>query len=76
MKTAIEKLEDVTAIATSGGNYDCNAYMHGMANGLILARAIMKDEEVNYLDAPKQWLDDRPQSDVPTEASPGGGTGG
>lgn len=60
MKTAIEKLDDVTAIATSNGNYDCNAYMLGMANGLILAQAIMKDQEVKYLDAPAEWLDDRP----------------
>mgnify|MGYP001567464167 CR=1 FL=1 len=59
-KTAIEKLEDVTAIATSSGNYDCNAYMHGMANGLLLAKAIMKDENVVYLDTPKEWLDNRP----------------
>jgi hypothetical protein len=60
MKTAIEKLDDVTAIATSGGNYDSNAYMHGMANGLLLAQAIMKDQEVKYLDAPAKWLEDRP----------------
>lgn len=75
MKTAIEKLEDVTAIATSGGNYDCNAYMHGMANGLILARAIMKDEkgDVPYLKAPAQWLDDLPKSDAqPTAAGSNG----
>lgn len=74
MKTAIEKLEDVTAIATSNGNYDCNAYMLGMANGLILARSIMKDEkgEVPYLKTPKQWLDDMPRSDAPTVAADGG----
>ena len=60
MKTQIEKLEDVTNIAVANGNYDCNAYMHGMANGLLLAKAIMKDEEVVYLDAPKEWLDNRP----------------
>lgn len=70
MKTALEKLEDVTAIATSGGNYDCNAYMHGMANGLILARAIMRDDkgEVPYLDTPKEWLDSRGEQNHPPES--------
>lgn len=63
MKTAIEKLDDVTAIATSNGNYDCNAYMLGMANGLLLAQSIMKDTEVNYLNAPDVWLDDKPKID-------------
>lgn len=70
MKTAIEKLEDVTAIATSNGNYDCNSYMLGMANGLILARAIMRDDkgEVPYLVAPKQWLDDLGEQNHPPES--------
>lgn len=70
MKTALEKLEDVTAIATSKGNYDCNAYMHGMANGLILARAIVRDDkgEVPYLDAPKEWLDSRGEQNSPPES--------
>lgn len=69
MKTEIEKLDDVTNIATSKGNYDCNPYMHGMANGLILARAIMKNQEVDYLDAPAKYLDDMPRSDAaPTSA--------
>lgn len=60
MKTAIEKLDEVTAMATSVGNYNCNAYMLGMANGLLLAQAIMHDREVEYLSAPEMWLDDKP----------------
>jgi hypothetical protein len=69
MKTAIEKLEDVTAIATSPGNANANPYMLGMANGLILARAIMKDEEVEYLKAPETWLSDLPTPTEPTVAN-------
>lgn len=60
MKTHIEKLDEVVAMATSNGNYDHDAYMHGMANGLLLAQAIMKDGEVVYLDAPEVWLKDLP----------------
>lgn len=59
-KSAIEQLDNVTAIQCSDGNWNYDAYMQGMANGLILAQAIMKGEEPVYLDAPKQWLADRP----------------
>lgn len=47
----IKALDDVTAIAVSPGNADVNDYMRGMANGLILAQAIMKDQEPQYIEA-------------------------
>ena len=34
--------------------------MWGLTNGLILALATMKGEEVKYLDRPAVWLDDLP----------------
>jgi hypothetical protein len=58
-KTIQQKIEEVTAMAERPGNYDCSPYMWGMANGLILARAICRDEEPKYLDAPPVWLDDK-----------------
>lgn len=60
MAKGIEALEAVTAIATSPGNYDVDPYMLGMANGLILALAIMQDKETVYLERPEQWLLDKP----------------
>lgn len=66
-KSAIEQLDNVTAIQCTDGNWNYDAYMQGMANGLILAQAIMKGEEPVYLDAPKQWLCDRPaRRDAPS----------
>ena len=53
---AITELEKLVAIACSPGHYDYDEYMYGMANGLILALAVMKDEEPQYLDRPEQWL--------------------
>jgi hypothetical protein len=32
--------------------------MHGMANGLICARAVLTGQEPEYLDAPDEWLSD------------------
>jgi hypothetical protein len=49
MKTAIEKLNDVTAIATDPGNAGANDYLRGMANGLILAKSIFDGVEPEYI---------------------------
>lgn len=61
--TPIQKLEEITKIQISDGNWNCNAYMLGMANGLILALATVRDDdgEVPFLSAPGEWLDDKPR---------------
>jgi hypothetical protein len=51
MKSLLDKLDDVTAIASHPGNAGADEYMRGMANGLILAQAIMKDQEPKYIEA-------------------------
>lgn len=55
----ITKLDNVIEIQSSHGNWNYDSYMHGMANGLICARAILTDEDAVYLDAPKEWLCDK-----------------
>ena len=50
MKDRTRILQDSTKMqvnAYTEANYD--AYMHGMANGLILANAIMRNEEPEFL---------------------------
>ena len=61
MAKGIEALEAQVAVASSKGNYDCDPYMWGMANGLICALATMRDETPVYLDKPTEWPRDRPQ---------------
>ena len=53
-----EKLDDLIKIQCSDGNWNYDPYMHGMANGMILARSIIQGEEKEpeYLEAPKEWL--------------------
>lgn len=51
-KKRFNQLEECTNVQCSKGNYDANEYMRGMANGLILARAIMNGEEPEYIPAP------------------------
>ena len=44
------KLKEITKVQCQKGNYDVNEYMRGMANGLILAEAIMNDKEPKYFE--------------------------
>lgn len=53
LERRFKELDDVTAFAVSPGNADANEYMRGMANGLILAQAIIKDQEPQYIEPPK-----------------------
>lgn len=54
-KRKLQNLEEQIAIATSDGNWNYDPYMHGYANGLILARATLTGEEPKFLTAPKIW---------------------
>jgi hypothetical protein len=40
------------------GNAGYSEYLHGMANGLILALAIMEGRTPVYLEQPEEWLRD------------------
>jgi hypothetical protein len=57
-KTALEKLDEIVHVQSLPGNWNYDAYMHGMANGLILAAAILHDREPVYLETPEKWLAD------------------
>ena len=66
-----DDLRKCTDIQCSSGNYDCNEYMYGMANGLILALHIMQgslDTNVPYMEKPAKWIDSN------TSATPVSGT--
>ena len=67
MKSPADKLADIVAIQCSDGNWNYDPYMQGMANGLILAQAILTDTDPQFLSAPAEWLHDKP-SEAPVEA--------
>lgn len=56
MQNKIKKLKEITKTQCSKGNYDFDPYMHGMANGLILALSIIENTEPEYMEAPNRWL--------------------
>jgi len=47
----IERLVNLRDIQSSQGNFDCDEYMRGMANGLILAVCTMRDDEPKFHEA-------------------------
>ena len=51
----LKKLDEVINISCADGNWDANEYCWGMANGLILARHIMRGDagEPPFLEKPK-----------------------
>ena len=60
MRAGIRAIIDVRVIQTSPGNWDHDAYMHGMANGLIQAESFFKScAYPEFLDAPDVWGEDR-----------------
>jgi len=54
-----EKFRNLVKIQCSNGNWNYDPYMHGMANGMILALAMMDGTEPKYKTAPKKWLRDK-----------------
>jgi hypothetical protein len=63
---ALGELDKVLAIQASDGNWNYDAYMHGMLNGMIMAKSCITGETPEFREAPKQWLADRP-SPPPSE---------
>lgn len=45
----VEDLKNCTTTATQPGNAGANDYLRGMANGLILAKAILDGAEPEYI---------------------------
>lgn len=61
----IAELEEIVKIQLQDGNWNYDPYMHGMANGLILALALLKDEEPKFLKAPAEWLKNQVEEAAP-----------
>jgi len=59
MEIRLQSLRELVDVQCSSGNRDCDPYMHGMANGMILAQSVVDDEitgEPDFKQAPDKWL--------------------
>jgi len=60
LKQRMSDIENVLMIQCSNGNWNYDPYMHGMANGMILIRGLLKGvDDIKFLEAPKKWLKDK-----------------
>lgn len=52
----LRELDDLLRVQLSQGNWDYDGYMHGLANGMVLAAATMRGEyDPAFLEAPAVW---------------------
>lgn len=63
----LAEIDKVLDIQKMHGNWNYDAYMHGLANGLIMARSCLTGEDPDFLEAPNEWLADRPDDGTPPE---------
>lgn len=69
LQDSLQALRNMTQVQCTDGNWNFDPYMHGMANGMIFALSLFEAGEPKYLDAPAEWLKDRPTPEVVSGAS-------
>mgnify|MGYP001569342536 CR=1 FL=1 len=60
-ESIVAELQEFIDVSCKDGNYNCNPYLHGMANGLIFAKSVVDGGEPKYMETPKTWLGDKPK---------------
>ena len=53
---SVSVLQDLLDVQCTDGNWNHDAYMHGLANGLILAMSVFGDRTPQFLEAPSEWV--------------------
>lgn len=68
LEKVTEALRDLVRVQSAEGNWNYDPYMMGLANGLILALAMVEGGEPKYFDAPAVWVRDDERSNTPAGA--------
>jgi len=63
LEKGLKSLDKQIDIQCADGNWNHDPYMHGLANGLLLAKSLFSSGEVNLLAAPDEWLCDASPED-------------
>ena len=61
----VETLKEMTAVQCNDGNWNYDAYMHGMANGMIFALSLFEGSQPEFLPPPETWVKDTPNNEKP-----------
>ena len=62
---SIQDLKDLIKVQCSDGNWNYDEYMHGMANGMLVALSCFDGASPEFLDAPDVWLKDMKGDEKP-----------
>lgn len=62
-QNSLKILRELLDVQCMNGNWNYDPYMHGMANGMILALSLFDNKQPEYLKTPKIWLRDLPIKD-------------
>ena len=55
----LDKLKELQEIHGTDGNWNYDAYMMGLYNGLELAIATLENRIPNYKETPNEWVGDK-----------------
>lgn len=58
LEKSIKVLDDLISVQSDSGNWDYNEYMYGLLNGMLLAKAVLTDNNPPYPDRPGTWMQD------------------
>jgi hypothetical protein len=61
----VRRLREMRDVQGSHGNWNYDAYMHGMYNGMEYALALLEERDPEFKAAPPEWLADRSVSMKP-----------
>jgi hypothetical protein len=65
----LKRLQDLINTQCSDGNWNYDPYMHGLANGLLLAKSCFTDEEPKFLSSPEKWIGNKTSSTSNTDTA-------
>lgn len=65
----IATIQQFIEIQKNDGNWNYDSYQLGLTNGLILAYAILEDEEPTFLSRPEEWLVDKKVEEEPVPSN-------
>ena len=65
LQNSVKTLREMKNVQCNDGNWNYDPYMHGMANGIIFALSLFDDKRPEYLEAPEEWLVDKPDLSKP-----------
>ena len=59
MREIKEAIRDILRVQCADGNWNYDSYMHGMANGMIMIGQMLGIPDLEFLEAPLEWLKDK-----------------